>query len=262
MWPALVLAVVSAAPTARAAEGELKPAAKAHLDRGLALYAEKDYEGAIRELSQGYAIDPKPELLYARAQAERLGGHCDQAIEHYEGFLATDPEPEREAAARANLAKCKDELAAKQPDPSPLPAPTPVPAPTVAPAPTPAPVRTAAPPPVREASPWYGDVFGDVLLGSGILATGVGGFFVLTSYASESTAKAAGTAPSGETYEGHQTRIQRAERQRTTGVIVGGVGLALIGGALLRYSLRDPSPPKVGLWVGPGQATVNYGRAF
>lgn len=263
---ALVLALVLTAGAAHAGDGALDPKAKAHLDRGLELYAQKDYAAAIAELEKGYAIDPKPELLYARAQAERLGGLCERAIEHYEAFLATKPEPEREAAARANLAKCKDELGAQAPAPGPVPAPAPrpapAPAPVVAPAPALAPAAPPKVPPRVEPSPWYTDVFGDVLLGTGIVAAGVGGFFVLSSYGNQAAAEDAGTAPGSDDYSQHQSRIERAERQRTTGVIVGAGGLALIGAAVLRYTLREPAAPRVGLSLGPGHAGVSIGRAF
>lgn len=261
---ALVLALVLTAGAAHAGSGTLDPKAKAHLDRGLELYAQKDYAAAIAELEKGYAIDPQPELLYARAQAERLGGQCEQAIVHYEAFLATKPEPEREAAARANLAKCKDELGAKAPIPAPAPAPVPAPAPApvVAPATAPAPTAPPKASPRVDPSPWYTDVFGDVLLGTGLIATGVGGFFVLSSYGNQATAEDAGTSPGNDDYAQHQSRIERAERQRTTGVIVGAGGLALIGGAVLRYTLREPAAPRVGLSLGPGHAGVSFGRAF
>ncbi|MCC6902473.1 MAG: hypothetical protein IT377_26105 [Polyangiaceae bacterium] len=260
---ALAFALLLTAGAAHAGGSAIDPKAKAHLDRGLELYAQKDYAGAIAELEKGYAIDPKPELMYARAQAERLGGKCTEAVGHYEAFLATGPEPEREAAARANLAKCKDELAAKAPAPAPAPTPTPTPAPVAAAPqsapPGPAPKRPA--PPV-EASPWYSDVLGDVLLGSGLVATGVGGFFLLSSYGNESTAEDAGAAPGNDNYAEHQARLERAERQRTTGVIVGAGGLALICGAVLRYTLREPAGPRVGLSLGPAHAGVSFGRAF
>lgn len=258
---ALALALLFTAGAAHAGGSAIDPKAKAHLDRGLELYAQKDYAGAIAELEKGYAIDPKPELMYARAQAERLGGKCTEAVEHYEAFLATGPEPEREAAARANLAKCKDELAARTPTPVPTPVPAPAP---VAAAPQPAPPRPLPkrPAPPVEASPWYSDVLGDVLLGSGLVATGVGGFFLLSSYGNESTAEDAGVAPGSDDYAQHQSRIERAERQRTTGVIVGAGGLALIGGAILRYTLREPGGPRVGLSLGPAHAGVSFGRAF
>jgi tetratricopeptide (TPR) repeat protein len=264
---AFAASVLALAGQARADDGAMKPEARAHLDKGLALYEAKDYTGAIRELAAGHAIDPKPAFLYARAQAERLSGNCEAAVVHYDEFLATGPEPEREAAARANLARCKDELAAQAPAPTPTAAPAPAPAPSSAPppepAPSPAPIPAPLPPAVSaERSPWYADAFGDVLLGTGVVALGVGGFFVATSYSSEAKAKEAGTAPSGETYQAHRDRITRAERQRSTGVIVGGAGLALVGGAIARYVLRDPVTTTVGAWVGPRSAGASLGRRF
>ena len=240
------------ATTARADEPSLTPEAKAHLDLGLSLYEKKEYAAAITELEQGYALDPKPVFLYARAQAERLSGDCEHAIDHYQEFLNQVPEPEREAAARANLARCKDELSLKAPTPAPTATAAPAPAPT----PTPAPA-TVAPPakpfPPHETPPWYTDAWGDVMTGAGIVALGVGSYLYLASVSNQNKAEKSSESPGGDSYGAHGTRIDRAERQRTIGVITGGAGLALITGGILRYVLhsRAPEAPAVGVWTGP-----------
>ena len=41
--------------------------ARAHYERGLALYGEKDYAGAIRELDAGYVLDPRREFSVRRS---------------------------------------------------------------------------------------------------------------------------------------------------------------------------------------------------
>jgi len=262
----LGVALIALAGSARADEPKLAPEAKAHLDKGLELYGQKKFVEAIDEFEQGYAIDPKPSILYALAQAERLDGRCTKAIDHYQQFLDTQPAPEREAAARANLARCKDLLAAKAPPETP-PA-EPAPAATPAPAPTPAPIAPVPPPtadraPV-ETSPWYTDTFGDVLTGTGIVALGVGSYFFFVSRHNESVAQSEGDAPSGATYEQHLDRVDRAERQRTIAIVTGGVGLGLITAGVLRYVLRSPEPekPHAAAWLGPNGGGVAVGGRF
>ncbi len=220
-------------------------------------------KAAIAELERGYAIDPKPVFLYARAQAERLSGDCEHAIDHYQAFLDQSPAPEREAAARANLARCKDELAAKAPPPAPTPTPAVTPAPT--PAPAPAPVRTAPPKlPPREEAPWYTDALGDVMTGAGVVALGVGSYFYLASVSNQNQAEKSADTPGTETYDAHGTRVDRVGRQRTIGVISGGAGLALIAGGVLRYVLhsRPLEGPAVGVLVGPGARGVSLEQRF
>ncbi len=68
-----------------------------------------DYETAIRELKSAYSLEPRPILLYAWAQAERLGGHCNRAIKLYQDFLSTEPEQALANQARVNLLDCKAE---------------------------------------------------------------------------------------------------------------------------------------------------------
>jgi tetratricopeptide (TPR) repeat protein len=262
----LSAALIALAGSAHADDATLDPAAKTHLDKGLELYGQKKFSEAIAEFEQGYAIDPKPAILYALAQAERLDGRCSKAIEHYQAFLDKRPEPEREAAARANMARCKDLLAAKAPPETPPAEPAPTPAP--APAPTPAPVAPAPPPTAdrapAETSPWYSDTFGDVLTGAGVVALGVGGYFFFVSKHNESVAQSEGDAPSGATYQQHLDRVDRAERQRTIAVVSGSVGLGLITAGVLRYVLRSPEPEKgqVGAWLGAKSGGVSVGGRF
>jgi tetratricopeptide (TPR) repeat protein len=261
----LVLGLVAAllASPAAADERPWSPEAKVHLDRGLELYEKKRYAEAIAEFEQGRALDPQPAFLYAQAQAERLSGDCEHAIGHYEQFLAQNPAPEREAAARANLGRCKDELARKSPPPTPAPSPTP-PAITAAPAP-PAPVVQAGPRPrAAEPAPWYADVLGATLVGGGTIALGVGSYLYAISIANEHEAQDAAGAPGSDNYDQHRARIDRAERQRTIGVITAGAGVLLVTGGVLRYLLRtrEPAAPSVGLWTAPRAGGLTLEQRF
>src|SRR2546426_5656634 len=95
---AMALAVVLFASAAEARPKVMKPEAQGHYTRGLTLYKGKHYDEAISEFKLGYEIDPRPEFLYALAQAERKNGNCGAAIEHYRALLATNP-PEQQATA-------------------------------------------------------------------------------------------------------------------------------------------------------------------
>ncbi|MBI5543108.1 MAG: hypothetical protein HY901_04420, partial [Deltaproteobacteria bacterium] len=50
-----------------------------HLERGLRSYDVQQYEEAIAQFKKGYQLDPRPEFLFALAQAERLRGNCRNA---------------------------------------------------------------------------------------------------------------------------------------------------------------------------------------
>jgi tetratricopeptide (TPR) repeat protein len=94
-------------PPAPAMTGE----ARAHYDRGLALYAAKDYGAAIQELEAGYALDPRREFLFAEAQAQRLAGDCQRAVPLYQRFLTSEPSPLQASAAQVGLARCAQQMA-------------------------------------------------------------------------------------------------------------------------------------------------------
>lgn len=81
-------------------------AAKHHYERGLALYAERAFDAAVREFQQGYAIEPRREFLFAEAQAQRLAGRCDRALPLYERFLASGPSPVQTEAALMAVDRC------------------------------------------------------------------------------------------------------------------------------------------------------------
>src|SRR5262249_32080822 len=97
---------------------EMKPEARAHLERGLKLYAEGDYLGASREFQLGHVLDPRPEFLFAAGQAERKAGDCKKATEFYHQYLKTGP-PSKDAVAVGQLLdECAKKLRAQPAPPA------------------------------------------------------------------------------------------------------------------------------------------------
>ena len=89
-----LLAMIVAAATLVASapeDGPTDPRAAAAFERATRLYQAGDYVGAEEALAEAYAIEPQPELLYARAQMLRRQGDCERAIELYRAYLATSP---------------------------------------------------------------------------------------------------------------------------------------------------------------------------
>jgi len=81
---------ITAAP-ASTSESEAAGAARALHDAALARYSAGDYVGAVEHFSAAYALYPASGFLYNIAQAERLAGHCENAVEKYRAFLGTEP---------------------------------------------------------------------------------------------------------------------------------------------------------------------------
>jgi hypothetical protein len=238
----LVVAMLAASTGVADAKPRKSPpmrrAAKAHLERGLRHYEAKRYDDAIREFRDGYAIDERPEFLFAMAQAERLSGDCASAVDLYRRFLTEDPPDRQAAAAREQLARCEEEVAAAAREQE-----EETPEPDAAEPPEPARVDEnddEVPPALRRETsrprdepsrrPWYRDPLGGVLLASGAAGIGVGVGFIVASRTNEADA---GDAP---TYGAHADLLDRAERQRTIGWIAAGAGAALVTGAVIRYA--------------------------
>lgn len=237
----VVLAMLVAGPRAFADD------AKAHVQRAMQLHGEGKYAEALDELTQAYALDPQPDLLYAIAQVDVKLDHCSDAIAFYEKFLASRPKPGPAGAAREAISVCKKKLAEpKKPDPTPEPAvaePPPAPDPeetkhadtepietkTVEARPvvtaTAEPIAAPEPPPVPErpsgTSPWYADPVGDTLVIAGLAGGGAG---IAMYHGASSDLDKAEKAPS---YQASLDLVDSAHRARTYALVAG------IGGAVV-----------------------------
>ena len=177
-----------------------------HLATANAAYQRGDYDTASAELERAYALDPRSELLYGWAQAERLGGHCEAASDLYRRYLATKPNRDQVIAAQAGLGAC----AVK-------------------------PVRPA----VLEAVPWYRDGLGDGLALGGLVGIGAGTGFLAAARSSDREADSAMQRDDKLAF-----MAERDSRTRI-GYITGGIGLALIAASVVRYSLRHDTATRI-----------------
>jgi hypothetical protein len=217
-----VLASLTAALPARAAEPEIspraedasaatmKPDARALYDRGLAQYQAKDFAGAIDAFERGYAIDPRREFLFADAQARRLAGDCRGAVPLYQRFLETAPPPVQASATHLGLSRCAQQMAAEKPAAPPVAVPAPAPLPP-------------APP------PWTHDRAGAALLATGVVALGVGAGFLAASFAALPSA-------GGGTYADYGAARDKADARHAVSVVAFVGGGAFIAASLARYA--------------------------
>ena len=107
-----LLALWLAAPAAaQPAPSEPPPApdvvANNLLRLGLERYEHGNLIGAIEAFERGYAVEPRPEFLFALGQAHRRRGDCDRADRYFGEFLATGPSAGQADAARGQLARCE-----------------------------------------------------------------------------------------------------------------------------------------------------------
>jgi tetratricopeptide (TPR) repeat protein len=224
-----VLALALALGVATAAHADsraMSDDAKRLLDHGQELFLDHDYAGAIAAYDAGFALDPHPDFLYAKAQAQRLAGDCPGAIQSYQGFLASSPPDAEARIARFNVERCKTDAEHPQNVDE-----------------------------YREA-PWYRDVLGGVLAGSALVAIGAGATYLVLADGHVDNANAADN-PDEYVYE-----RDLARSDRTIGTVATIAGAALATCAVLRYALHDRKE-RVGVTAvvtGHGGAIVLGGR--
>lgn len=151
-------------------------AARAHYERGEALYQERNYGAAWLEFNSSYQIHPAPELLFNMGRCEARTRRPREALAHFRAYLAARPEDDEAPAIRKEMAVIEAELRAAPPETA---------APDLAPAGPAGPPRDPfalpppppPPPPLAQRLPLYtliGAGVGVALLVSGIAAAAVG----------------------------------------------------------------------------------------
>jgi tetratricopeptide (TPR) repeat protein len=217
---ALAAAPVAAAPPANGANDLL--------ERGLRSYAVGRYDEAIASFRRGYELSPRPEFLYALAQAQRMNGDCRGAVASYRAFLRTSPAERAAAPARQNLQRCEEQLA-NEPPPSP-PAPAPPPSPPAATVTAPVEGALVQPRPPRL---WYRDRAGDALAGIGAAALVAGGVLWAVG---EAGARGIADASRYDQFASRAVNGDSYDRERTAGIVCVAVGGALAVSAIARWA--------------------------
>ncbi len=101
-----VLIAGSAAARAQDRPRSDKERSRALYDEGSRAYKAGDYPKAIERFLAAYDLSHVPAILFNVAQAYRLQGACDKALEYYRRSLAEEPD----AANRAEVAERIDEM--------------------------------------------------------------------------------------------------------------------------------------------------------
>ncbi len=214
---AIVGAALSLAPRAAAADptaGEqLRAEGYGHVERGA-------WDQAVRAYERAFAADHDPVSLYAIGRIHAQRGDCVRARDAFTRFLETNPPPRARASATAELDRCR---------PTPREAPPPFEPPlAIAPADTDDRPPTPPSPPPRRRS-FLRDPLGGVLVTSGLVAGGLGGYFYLRARG-ELCAD-----PCTISYQAFVDGNARAQTWRTGAVVAGGVGAALLVGGIARW---------------------------
>lgn len=88
--------------------------AKEYVSAGLAAQKAGDYDTALTFYGKAYELVPHPVLLFNMAQANRLAGRNDKAIELYKKYLEADPHGAQAKVANDVVAEHDAQIAAEE----------------------------------------------------------------------------------------------------------------------------------------------------
>lgn len=245
------LLVLCASGSARADDAEVDAQVDAHMQRGMERYGEREYEAAIAAFTAAYALEPRPEILFALGQAERLSGDCGSALIYYVRFLETDPEPRQREAAAEQRARCEDALISRPQGVDQVAA-APPPATSSEPA-----AEPPRPPPTPDV-PWHRNSAG-VAFASGSAAAGLLGL-----WAWRTATGAEAQARSADDYRDYDRHIDRARHRSTLAWAAGGVsiGCALAAAWHFRHRAAPRTEASLVAGAGGGGAWIGVAGAF
>ena len=206
------------------ASAPAEPAEASAFDRAQRHFAAEQWDEAVEALIEAYALDPEPDLLYARAQAERMRGNCRVAIALYERYLESNPSAAQVEDTKVNIRRCEESLfAANASTTEAAPEPATAEAPPTTPTPAKQPDTDDRPPrqPV--------DAVGAVLLAGAIATTATGATLWVLG------ARWRNSAPDAPTEDEYTDLRRRGRGSTAAGISLIGVGVALAVGAAIRY---------------------------
>ncbi|MGH9889185.1 MAG: hypothetical protein ACREBE_26865 [bacterium] len=205
---------------------------------GNKLYGVRSFDEAAAEYKAGALIEPAPVFDYNLGQCFRQLGKYQEAIWHYNRFLARGkPEGELLDAVNGFIAQMKSELEKKamtQP-------------PTDAAPPTP--VRPISQAPLHDERPvttpgdaWYRDGVGWGLTSAGLVGLAVGGVFFVNGAKLTDEANA-----SLSQLERHRLRDQASTRN-LLGTIIGIGGTGLLTAGIIKLVVHHKEPGRLAAW--------------
>jgi len=226
-------------------------------------YVEGRYGLAAQELGFAYAVERLPELLVQRALMLDAAGRCAEGIPLLEDFLATAPSRRRAARAQLMIDDCRKRSGLDGVTPAAAPAGSASTGIASTASQREHPPASAESGDAAESAavgdPWYRDVAGGVLLGSGLAALAAGTGLLI---ASGPPRRRAATSLLHSDYA-DDARQATLLQSFGSGALVAGAALTI--GAIIRYRGRRAGVegrPQAGAWLDRRGAGLVLGRRF
>jgi tetratricopeptide (TPR) repeat protein len=229
----IVLALATATAGAQPAAELLKKAGEE--------YKAGKYEAAAALLQKAYELEPKPETLFALAQAERLAGKCAAAVPHYKKLITELKDLDIAKLVQSNLSLCQKDEPVVEPKPTPV---QPAPAPIVPP-------KERIVVRVEQRS----DKLALTSFAAGTLALGAAVGFYISANGNRDAAVDARTLEDSRRFN------DRADGQRAVSIVAGLAGAGLVSYAIVRW-LKKPETSAPTVTIVPGSATFGYVARF
>ena len=214
---------------------------------GQTAYDDKRFDDAITAWSKAYELSHLPGLVFNLAQAYRLHGDCDKAVETYQKFIDLDPKSKQRTAAEGFLHELQP-CHVEPPPPEPPP-PTPPPPPHVDN------VVVVAPPPVVD----HGHtkrLAGMIALGAGVVALAGGAYF--GNQASSLADEVKATCANGCDFSAIKQKDADGRSAAQTQWILYGVGAVGVAAGVTLYLLGKEHAPAVGVAPVRGGAALSW----
>ena len=183
------------------------------VERAEAAYKLEQWDTASRAFADAYAVDPNPDYLFARAQAERFSGRCNVSVKLWDQYIAVETSAESLKEAREFRRFCEPLVAAATAPPT---------------ASASATADDAAHP---RSNAWYRDPSGGVLVATGGVSMVIGASVLGLALSRDRKAASADTEGS------YVTRKDGVRPAHQAGIAVLSVGSALLVAGVIRWAV-------------------------
>ncbi len=233
-WFVLCVALVAVRTDAIADNAQ---AARTLFKQGIEEYKAKKYGEASITLPKSYELDPKPDTLFALAQAERFDNRCADAIEHYKKLLEQTTDLPTAKAVQSNVDLCVP--------PEPVAGETPIDKPAVCETPKPVDVKPKIETrTVTRVEQRTHKLATGLFAGGGVAIGGSIALFMLAGNSRDDADQATSLAESNRLYD-------RSVDQKRLSFLVGGVGLGLVAGGVVRILMTQRKESRAQVTVAP-----------
>lgn len=203
-----------------------------HFAAAVEAWEARRWPEAAEAFARAYAIEPKPQYVFARAQALRLADDCSGAIKAYRAFIDLAPPPAAIDEARGYIVACGG-------DPTPTPPPPIAPRPIVS-ADVSAPRPTDPPLPATPARrrPWWRDPAGHAVGWTGLAIAATGAGLTIEGLARRER----GTRAADE--QGYRDARRGGATMLHAGIPLTCIGAAMVLAAVIRFAVLGARGPK------------------